>query len=77
MRVTEVWFLKKKDNGDGFEDFHYDYKNIGGECNDVSFTVNVNLGKLNEANDIATMNISPSNEEPSILSRSRREEMMQ
>ena len=22
MRVTEVWFLKKKDKGDGFEDFH-------------------------------------------------------
>ncbi len=29
MRVTEVWFLKKKDKGDGFEEFHYDYKNIG------------------------------------------------
>jgi hypothetical protein len=37
----------------------------------------VNLGKLNEANDIATMNISPSNEEPTVLTRSRREEMMQ
>jgi hypothetical protein len=37
----------------------------------------VNLVKLNEANDIATMNILPLNEEPSILSRSRREEMMQ
>jgi hypothetical protein len=37
----------------------------------------VNLGKLNEGNDIATMKILPSNEEPSILSRSRREEMMQ
>jgi hypothetical protein len=37
----------------------------------------VNLGKLNEANVIATMNILPSNEEPSLLSRSRREEMMQ
>jgi hypothetical protein len=36
----------------------------------------VNLGKLNEANDIATMNILPSNEEQSVLSRSRREEMM-
>jgi hypothetical protein len=36
----------------------------------------VNLGKLNEANDIATMNILPSNEESSILSISRREEMM-
>ncbi len=76
MRVTEVWFLKKKDKGDGFEEFHYGYKNIGGGSNDVSFTVNVNLGKLIEANDIATMNILPSNKEPSILSRSRREEMM-
>jgi hypothetical protein len=77
MRVTEVWFLKKKDKCDGFEDFYYDYKNIGGGSNGVSFTVNVNLVKLNEANDIATMNILPSNEEPCILSRSRREEMMQ
>ncbi len=57
MRVTEVWFLKKKDKGDRFEDFHYDYKNIGGGSNDVSFTVNMNLGKVNEANDIANMNI--------------------
>ncbi len=62
LRVIEVWFLKKKDKGDGFENFHYDYKNIGGGSNDVSFTVNVNLGKLNEANDIATKNTSPSNE---------------
>jgi Ulp1 family protease len=77
MRVTEVWFLKKKDKGDGFEEFHYDYKNIGDGSHGVSLTVNVNLGKLNEANDIATMNILPSNEEPSVLSRSRREEMMQ
>jgi hypothetical protein len=77
MRVTEVWFLKKKDKCDGFEKFHYDYKNSGGGSNYVSFTVNVNLGKLNEENDIATMNISPSNEEPFVLSRSRREEMMQ
>jgi hypothetical protein len=37
----------------------------------------VNLGKLNEENDIATTNILSSNEEPSVLSRSRREEMMQ
>jgi hypothetical protein len=37
----------------------------------------VNLGKLNEANDIATMIILPSNEEPSVFSRSRRQEMMQ
>jgi hypothetical protein len=79
MRVTEVWFLKKKDNGDAFEDFHYDYKNSGGGSNCISFTVNVKLGKgkLNEGNDIATTNISPTNEEPSILSRSWRAEMMQ
>ncbi len=37
----------------------------------------MNLGKLNEGNDIDTMNILSSNEEPSILSRSKREEMMQ
>jgi hypothetical protein len=77
MRVTEDWFLKKKDKGDEFEDFHYDYKNSEGGSNCVSFTVNLNLGKLNEENDIATTNISLSNEEPSVLSRSRREDMMQ
>jgi hypothetical protein len=37
----------------------------------------MNLGKLNEENDIATTNMSPSNDEPSMLSRPRREEMMQ
>ncbi len=35
------------------------------------------LGKLNKANDVAIMNISPSNGESFILTRSRREEMMQ
>ncbi len=53
-RVTEAWFLKKKDKCDGFDDFPYVYKNSGGGSNCVSFTVNVNLGKLNEENDIAT-----------------------
>jgi hypothetical protein len=77
LRVTEVWFFKKKDEGGRFEEFHFDYKNIGGGSNDVSFTVNVNLGKLREGNDIATMNILSSNEKPSVLLRSRREEMMQ
>ncbi len=77
MRVTEVWFLRKKDKGDRFEEFCYDYKNIGGGSNYVSFTVNVNLGKWNDANDIATMSILDYNEEQSILSGSRREEMMQ
>ena len=67
IRVTKVWFLKKKDKGDGFENFYYDYKNIGGRSHDVSFTVVVNQGTLNEANDIATPNISPSNKEPSVL----------
>jgi hypothetical protein len=77
MRCTEVWFLKKKDKSDGFEEFHYDYKNSGGGSNYVSFTVNVNLGKLNAENDIATTKISPSKKEPSVLSKSRKEEMMQ
>ncbi len=52
MRVTNVWFLKRKDKGDRFERFHYDYKNIGGGSNDVSFTVVMKLGKLNDANDL-------------------------
>jgi hypothetical protein len=39
--------------------------------------VNMILGKLNEENDIATTNISPSTEEPFILSRLRREAMIQ
>jgi hypothetical protein len=37
----------------------------------------VNLGKFNEENDIASTKISPSNEEPSVLSKTRKEEMMQ
>jgi hypothetical protein len=37
----------------------------------------MNISPSNEENDIATTNILPSNEEPSILTRSRREEMMQ
>jgi hypothetical protein len=28
MRVTEAWFLKKKDKGDGFEEFHYDLQKL-------------------------------------------------
>jgi hypothetical protein len=77
MRITEIWFLKKKDKGDGFEEFHFDYKSIAGGSNYVSFTVNVDLGKLNMGNDIAPMNIFSSNEEQSILSRTRREKIMQ
>ena len=28
LRATEVWFLKKKDKGDGFEEFHYDLQKL-------------------------------------------------
>jgi hypothetical protein len=76
-RVTKVWFLKKKDKCDGFDKFHYNYKHIGVGSNHVSFTVVVNLGKLNDVNEIATINISQSNEVPFLLKGSRREEMMQ
>jgi hypothetical protein len=37
----------------------------------------MNLEKLNDTNEIATINISQSNEEPSVLTESAREEMMQ
>jgi hypothetical protein len=37
----------------------------------------VNLGKLYEGNEIATMKLLPLNEEPSVLSNTRKEEMMQ
>ncbi len=77
IRVTEVQLLKKKDEGDEFEKFHYNYKNIGGGRNDVSLTVVVSLGKLNDKNEIITFNTSQSNEEPSVLTGSRREEIMQ
>jgi hypothetical protein len=52
---------------------------VGGGRNDVSFTVVVNLGKLNDTSEIATINfnILRSNKEPSVLTGSRREEMMQ
>jgi len=42
--VTEVWFLKKRNIGDRFENFHYDYKTIKGGKNDVSSSIVVNLG---------------------------------
>ncbi len=52
LRVTKVWFLKKKDKGDGFKTFHYNYKDVTGGRNDVSFTVVIILGKLNDASKI-------------------------
>jgi hypothetical protein len=58
IRVTKVWFLKKKDKGVRFKKFHYDYKDVKGGRNDVSFTVAVNPGKSNYANEIATIDIS-------------------
>jgi hypothetical protein len=42
--VAEVWFLKKKEMGDGFEDFHYDYGSTNGGHNFISLTINANLG---------------------------------
>ncbi len=51
IRVTKVWFLKKKNIGDGFGDFHYDYKTIKGGMNDVSSTIVVNLGVFPDASE--------------------------
>ncbi len=51
IRVTEVWFLKKKNIEDGFEDFHYDYKTVKGGMNDVSSTIVVNLGVFPDASE--------------------------
>jgi hypothetical protein len=76
-RVTKVWFIKKKDKDDGFNKFHYNYKDVRGGRSDVSFTVLVNLGKLNGTSEIATIDTSQSNKEPSILTGSRRDEIMQ
>ncbi len=42
--VAEVWFLKKKEMGDVFEDFHYDYGSSNGGINAISSTIKVNLG---------------------------------
>ncbi len=44
IQVTKVWFLKKKEMGDGLEEFHYDYDSSNGEHNAVSSTIVVNLG---------------------------------
>jgi hypothetical protein len=44
IRVTKVWFLKKKEMGDGLEEFHYDYDLSSGGHNAVSSTIGVNLG---------------------------------
>ncbi len=42
--AAKVWFLKKKEMGDGFEDFHYDYGSTNGGHNAISSTMKVNLG---------------------------------
>jgi hypothetical protein len=44
IRVAEVWFLKKKEMGDGFKDFHYDYSSSNGGINTISSKIKVNLG---------------------------------
>jgi hypothetical protein len=51
IRVTEVWFLKKKEMGDGFQDFHYDYGSSMGGFNSVSSTIVVNLGVFSDASE--------------------------
>jgi hypothetical protein len=51
IRVTEVWFLKKKEMGDGFEDFHYDYGSSKGGFNAVSSTIDANLGVFPDASE--------------------------
>jgi hypothetical protein len=35
LRVTEVWFLKKKDKGDKFEEFHYHVEPNGVVMHDI------------------------------------------
>jgi hypothetical protein len=42
--VAEVWFLKKKERGNGFEDFHDDYGSSNRGFNAISSTIKVNLG---------------------------------
>jgi hypothetical protein len=49
--VTKVWFLKKKNTGDGFGVFHYDYRMVKGGMNDVSSTNVVNLGVFPDASE--------------------------
>ncbi len=46
-----LWFLKKKNIEDGFEDFHYDYKTVKRGMNDVSSTIVVNLGVFPNASE--------------------------
>jgi hypothetical protein len=49
IRVTKVWFLKKKNKGDGFKDWHTDYHSLKGGPADVSSTIVVKLGILPNA----------------------------
>lgn len=68
IRVAEVWFLKKKEMGDGFEDFHLDYGPSNGGHNGISSTINVNLGVCQledeeEKNEKETGNADEENED--------------
>jgi hypothetical protein len=49
IQVREVWFIKKKNKGDGFKKWHTDYHNIKGGSADMSSTIVVNLGMLPNA----------------------------
>jgi len=51
IRFTKVWFLKKKNIGDGFEDFHCDYKMVKGGMNDVFSTIVVSLDVFSDASE--------------------------
>jgi hypothetical protein len=50
IRVAELWFLKKKEMGDEFEDFHYDYGSSNERINAISSTIKVNLGVCHSEN---------------------------
>ena len=68
IQVAKVWFLKKKEMGDGFEDFHYDYGPTNGGHNFISSTINVNLGVCQledkeEKNEKETGNADEENED--------------
>ncbi len=68
IQVAEVWFLKQKRRGDGFEDFHYDYGSSNRGFNAISLTINVNLGVCHledkeEKNEKEAGNADEENEE--------------
>jgi hypothetical protein len=51
IRVVKVWFLKKRNENDGFRQFHFDYDLVRGGPNDVSSMIVVNLGVFHEEDE--------------------------